>query len=87
VIVTLNVRHFPAEVLAPLGIEAVTPDQFLCNLLDLAPGAYSAGAAADPQPPGSNLREPLYGVSDRHRLNSNPRAATPPKHRAAEQDR
>ncbi|MCX5966690.1 MAG: PIN domain-containing protein [Cyanobacteria bacterium] len=39
VIVTLNVRHFPAEVLEPLGIEAVTPDQFLCNLLDLDPGA------------------------------------------------
>jgi hypothetical protein len=38
-IVTLNVRHFPAEVLQPLGIEAVTPDQFLCNLLDLAPSA------------------------------------------------
>ena len=38
-IVTLNVRHFPAVVLEPLGIEAVTPDQFLCNLLDLAPGA------------------------------------------------
>lgn len=36
-IVTLNVRHFPARVLAPLGIAAVTPDQFLCNLLDLAP--------------------------------------------------
>ena len=35
VIVTLNVRHFPKEVLAPLGIEAVSPDQFLCNLLDL----------------------------------------------------
>jgi len=42
VIVTLNVRHFPAEVLAPLGIEAVTPDQFLCNLLDLAPNAIQA---------------------------------------------
>ena len=38
-IVTLNVRHFPAVVLEPLGIDAVTPDQFLCNLLDLAPGA------------------------------------------------
>ena len=38
VIVTLNVRHFPAEDLEPLGIEAVTPDQFLGNLLDLAPG-------------------------------------------------
>lgn len=39
VIVTLNVRHFPAQVLEPLGIEAVTPDQFLCNLLDLDPTA------------------------------------------------
>lgn len=39
VIVTLNVRHFPTEVLEPLGIEAVTHDQFLCNLLDLDPGA------------------------------------------------
>jgi predicted nucleic acid-binding protein len=39
VIVTLNVRHFPVEVLSPLGIEAVSPDQFLCNLLDLAPAA------------------------------------------------
>ena len=39
VIVTLNVRHFPTEVLEPLGIEAVTPDQFFCNLLDLDPGA------------------------------------------------
>jgi len=28
-IVTLNVRHFPAVVLEPLGIEAVTPDRFL----------------------------------------------------------
>ena len=37
VIVTLNIRHFPAEVLKPLGIEAMSPDQFLCNLLDLAP--------------------------------------------------
>jgi hypothetical protein len=33
------VRHFPAGVLAPLGIEAVTPDPFLCNLLDLDPTA------------------------------------------------
>ena len=38
-IVTLNLRHFPTEVLAPLGIEAVTPDQFLCNLLDLDSGS------------------------------------------------
>lgn len=35
VIVTRNTRHFPAEALVPLGIKAVKPDQFLCNLLDL----------------------------------------------------
>jgi len=35
VIVTHNVRHFPDESTAPLGIQALTPDQFLCNLLDL----------------------------------------------------
>ncbi|MCP9889104.1 PIN domain-containing protein [Cyanobium sp. ATX 6A2] len=37
VIVTLNLRHFPQAVLQPLGVEAVNPDQFLCNMLDLDP--------------------------------------------------
>ena len=54
VIATLNVRHFPREVLAPLGIEAVTPDQFLCNLLDLDPitihGCLRAMAARQRNP-------------------------------------
>jgi hypothetical protein len=54
VIVTLNVRHFPSEVLAPLGIEAVTPDHFLCNLLDLDPitihGCLRAMAARQRNP-------------------------------------
>ena len=36
-IVTDNVRHFPAKALVPLGIEAVTPDRFLCDLWDLQP--------------------------------------------------
>lgn len=35
-IVTRNTRHFPAEALLSLGIKAVKPDQFLCNLLDLS---------------------------------------------------
>ena len=38
-IVTRNTRHFPAEALVPLGIKAVKPDQFLCNLLDLSESA------------------------------------------------
>ncbi len=39
VIVTHNIRHFPAESTESLGIQAVTPDQFLCNLLDLGEAA------------------------------------------------
>ncbi len=31
-IVTHNVRHFPSAALAPLGIDAVTPDRFLLQL-------------------------------------------------------
>ena len=38
VIVTYNLRHFPAESFAPLGIEAQHPDDFVRNLFDLSPG-------------------------------------------------
>jgi hypothetical protein len=44
VIVTINVRDFPADALTPFGVEAQHPDDFLLQLLDLAPGAV-AGAA------------------------------------------
>ena len=37
--VTRNTRHFPAEALMLVGINAVKPDQFLCNLLDLSESA------------------------------------------------
>ncbi len=37
VIVTRNLRDFPAEVLDRYGIEAQHPDEFLRHLLDLAP--------------------------------------------------
>ena len=37
VIVTCNLRHFPDPALAPLGIEAQHPDEFVANLLDLHP--------------------------------------------------
>jgi len=39
VIVTRNIRHFPAASIEPFGIEVLTPDQFLGNLLDLGPAA------------------------------------------------
>ncbi len=42
VIVTYNVRDFPADVLAPLGISAQHPDEFVSHLFDLAPGVVSA---------------------------------------------
>jgi len=44
VIVTMNIRDFPADALAPFGIEAQHPDEFVLHLLDLAPGV-AAGAA------------------------------------------
>lgn len=42
VIVTANLRDFPADVLKAFGIEAQSPDEFVLNLLDLAPGAVAA---------------------------------------------
>jgi len=40
VIVTQNLKHFPEAALAPLGIEALHPDEFLCNQMSLAPGLF-----------------------------------------------
>jgi hypothetical protein len=33
-IVTLNTRHFPANVLSPFGVAAVVPDAFVTQLFD-----------------------------------------------------
>lgn len=54
VIVTNNLRDFQA---LPDGVEAQSPDEFLCNLLDLDPGGMVAlvknQAAALQNPPRS----------------------------------
>ena len=44
VIVTMNLRDFPSDVVAPFGIEAQHPDEFVLHLLDLAPDAVVAAA-------------------------------------------
>lgn len=44
VIVTANLRDFPAEALAEFGIDAQHPDEFVLHLLDLAPGIVAAAA-------------------------------------------
>jgi len=36
-IITQNLKHFPANLLEPLGITALHPDEFLLHQLDLAP--------------------------------------------------
>lgn len=38
VIVTDNLGDFPENVLAPLGLEAISPDEFVLNVLDLPGG-------------------------------------------------
>jgi hypothetical protein len=40
-IVTANLRDFPAAALKSYGIEALHPDDFVLDLLDLAPGAVT----------------------------------------------
>jgi hypothetical protein len=60
VIVTANVRDFPAETLAPFGIEAQHPDEFILHLLDLAPGIV-AGAARTHR---ESLKNPPKTIDD-----------------------
>lgn len=54
-IVTANLKHFGREALMPWGVEAVPPDEFLLNQLDLVPGivrtAIEQQSAAYTNPP------------------------------------
>ncbi|MCZ4327822.1 PIN domain-containing protein [Brachybacterium paraconglomeratum] len=45
-IVTFNLKDFPQPALEPWGVEAVHPDQFLLNQLDLAPGHVTSAIEA-----------------------------------------
>jgi len=42
VIVTFNLSDFPASALEPWSLEAQHPDEFLANLIDLAPDSVAA---------------------------------------------
>lgn len=60
VIVTMNLRDFPVEVLAQFGIEAQHPDPFVLQLLDVAPAAVVAAA----QTHRRSLKNPPKTISE-----------------------
>ena len=60
VIVTYNLKDFPARALAPYHIEAQHPDQFLRHLFDLSPGALCAAVKAQRQ----RLKQPPVSAPD-----------------------
>jgi hypothetical protein len=57
VVLTLNTRDFPATFLAPLGIEALPPDEWIMRLIALDPegvyGAFRTQRASLKKPPMS----------------------------------
>ena len=64
VIVTLNLKDFPASTLAPFNIEAQHPDEFIAHVLSLAPpvalGAIKEMRARLKRPPFSPEGFPNY---------------------------
>lgn len=58
-IITFNQKDFPDQVLAPFGIEALHPDEFVADLLDLDAGAVVTAA----QRQRAQLRNPPVDVS------------------------
>lgn len=60
VIVTQNLKDFPAAALAPYGIEAQHPDEFLSNHLSLAPSVFCEAV----RKLRVRLKNPPYSVDD-----------------------
>ena len=60
VIVTMNLKDFPAKVLKPHGIVAQHPDEFVVRLLEVAPSAVT-GAATDHR---ESLKNPPMTVAE-----------------------
>jgi hypothetical protein len=53
-IITATAKDFPAAALEPLGLEAVHPDGFLLDQLDLSPPPSSRSSATKPPAPGDH---------------------------------
>ncbi len=60
VIVTANLKDFPEAALAPFGIDAQHPDEFLCNHLNLAQGLFCGCV----QKVRGRLKNPPYTIDD-----------------------
>jgi hypothetical protein len=56
----MNLKDFPAEIIAPFGLEAQHPNEFILHLLDLAPGAVVAAAQTHRQ----SLKNPPKTVEE-----------------------
>jgi len=60
VIVTLNLKDFPAAALAPFGIEALHPDEFLVRLFGQDPDAVCEAVRRQ----RANLKNPPYTAEE-----------------------
>jgi len=60
VIVTMNLKDFPAAVIAPFGLEAQHPDEFVLHLLGLAPGEVVKAAETHRQ----SLKNPPKTIAE-----------------------
>ncbi len=63
VIVTFNMRHFPAEILTPLEIEAQHPDDFVMHLWDLSAGSVLAAATRHRESLKNPMKAPVEYVA------------------------
>lgn len=66
-IVTFNLRDFPGDQLTPFGVEAIHPDDFVVDLIDLAPGVVTnvvAEQAAALRNPPRTIAEMLDTLRD-----------------------
>ncbi|NYH77005.1 putative nucleic acid-binding protein [Actinopolyspora biskrensis] len=80
VVVTANLRHFPEQALKPYAIEAVHPDEFLLDQLDLYPARVMACLARQVS---AYTREPttIAGLMNRLERTGLPKfAAEIPRH-------